>query len=69
MRRRRNINQGGVETTTFLVYLKKSKRLYEAYKKQYMSNPFDSTTIDTGNELISKIVAENKEMGRDDHIN
>ena len=27
------------------------------------------TTIDTGNELISKIAAENKETGRDDHIN
>ena len=25
-----------------------------------MSNPFDSTTLDTGNELISKIAAENK---------
>ena len=37
-----------------------SKSLYEAYKKQYMSNPFDSTTLDTGNELISKMAAENK---------
>ena len=25
-----------------------------------MSNPFDSTTLDTGNELISKMAAENK---------
>ena len=32
-----------------------SKSIYEAYKKQYMSNPFDSTTLDTGNELISKM--------------
>ena len=24
-----------------------SKSLYEAYKKQYMSNPFDSTILDT----------------------
>ena len=31
-----------------------SKSLYEAFKKQYMSNPFDSTTLDTGNKLISK---------------
>ena len=38
-----------------------SKSLYEAYKKQHMSNPFDSTTLDTGNELISK-----KEAGIDD---
>ena len=37
-----------------------SKRLYEAYKKEYMHNPFDSTTLDTGNELISKMAAENK---------
>ena len=37
-----------------------SKSLYEAYKKQYMSNPFDSTTLDTGNQLISKMAAENK---------
>ena len=38
-----------------------SKSLYEAYKKQHMSNPFDSTTLDTGNDLISK-----KEAGIDD---
>ena len=37
-----------------------SKILYEAYKKQYMSNPFDSKTLYTGNELISKMTAENK---------
>ena len=37
-----------------------SKSLYQAYKKQYMTNPFDCTTLDTGNELISKITAENK---------
>ena len=37
-----------------------SKSLYEAYKKQYMSNLFDSTTLDTGNELISKMAVENK---------
>ena len=36
------------------------KSLYEAYKKEYISIPFDSMTLDTGNELISKMVAENK---------
>ena len=36
------------------------KNLYEAYKKQYMSNPFDSTILDTDNELISNMAAENK---------
>ena len=34
--------------------------LYGAYEKQYMCNPIDSTTLDTGNELISRMVAENK---------
>ena len=43
-----------------------SKSLYEAYKKQYMSNPFVGSTLDTGNEMIS---GEQEEMGRDDHIN
>ena len=37
-----------------------SNSLYEAYKKQYMSNPFDSTTLDTANKLISKMAVENK---------
>ena len=37
-----------------------SKNLYEAYKKQYMSNLFDSTTLDTGNELANKMAVENK---------
>ena len=37
-----------------------SKSLYEAYKKQNMRNPFDSTTLDTGNEQINKMAAENK---------
>ena len=40
------------------------KSLY-TYKKQYMSNPFDSTTLDAGNELISKIAAENKRRWED----
>ena len=47
----RNIYRGGVETTT--------------YKNQYMSNPFDSTTLDTGNELISKMTAENKKRWKE----
>ena len=42
-----------------------TKSLYEAYKKQYMGNPFDSTTVDTGNELISKMAAENKRRWED----
>ena len=42
------------------VLSEESKTLNETYKKQYMSNPFDSTTLDTGNDLISKMAAENK---------
>ena len=41
---------------------KESKSLYHAYKKQYMSNHFDSMTLDTGNELIGKMAAENKRI-------
>ena len=37
-----------------------SKSLYEAYKKQYMSNPFDSTTLDADNEKISMMSAKNR---------
>ena len=37
-----------------------SKTLYEIYQQQYMSNLFDSTTLDTGNELIRNMAAENK---------
>ena len=44
---------GGVEATTFYILSEESKSLYEAYKKQYVSNPFDSTTLETGNKLIS----------------
>ena len=47
------------------VLSEESKSLYEAYKKQYMSNPFDSRTLDTGNELISKMAAENKRRWED----
>ena len=36
---------------------KESKSIYEAYKKHHMSYPFDNTTLDIGNELISKNAA------------
>ena len=49
---------------------KELKSICEAYKKQYMGNPFDSMTLDTGNELISKTAVDHKrrweETGRDD---
>ena len=47
---------------------KESKSLYEAYKKQYISNPLDSTTLDTGNDMISKMRWQRRTRG-DDHIN
>ena len=37
-----------------------SRSLNEEYKKQYQSNPFDDTTLDTGNQLFSKMAADNK---------
>ena len=37
-----------------------SKSLYEAYKKQYLIDPFCETTIDTGNTLIGKMEDEKK---------
>ena len=43
-----------------------SQSLYEAYKKQYSSNPFAEGTLETGNKLIDTIKEE--EMGRGHHI-
>ena len=37
-----------------------SKSLYEAYKKQYSSNPIGESTIDTGNKLIDTMKEEKK---------
>ena len=37
-----------------------SKSLYEAYKKQYLIDPFGETTIDTGNTLIDNMKDEKK---------
>ena len=38
----------------------KSKSLYEAYKKQYSSNPFAEGTLETGNKLIDTMKEERK---------
>ena len=38
----------------------KNLRAYMRHTRQYMSNPFDSTTLDTGNQLISKMEVDNK---------
>ena len=37
-----------------------SKSLYEEYKKQYASDPFDNSTIDTGNALMNNMKEEKK---------
>ena len=37
-----------------------SKSLYEAYKKQYSSNPFGDGTIESGNTLLEKMSEEKK---------
>ena len=37
-----------------------SKSLYEAYKKQYSSNPFDDRTIDSGNRLLDRMSEEKR---------
>ena len=37
-----------------------SQNLHEAYKKQYLIDPFGETTIDTGNKFIDKMNVEKK---------
>ena len=47
----------------------KSKNLYEAYKQQYSSNPFDNKTMESGNLLLDKITRREEEnMGGSHHI-
>ena len=37
-----------------------SKNLYEAYKQQYSSNPFDNRTMESGNLLLDKMTEEKR---------
>ena len=39
-----------------------SKNLYEAYKQQYSSNPFDNRTMESGNLLLDKMTEEKKKI-------
>ena len=39
-----------------------SKNLYEAYKQQYSSNPFDNRTMESGNLLLDKMTKENRKI-------
>ena len=41
-----------------------SKNLYEAYKQQYSSNPFDNRTMESGNLLLDKMTEEKRKYGR-----
>ena len=40
----------------------KSKNLYEAYKQQYSSNPFDNRTMESGNLLLDKMTEEKRKI-------
>ena len=52
----------GPSTTNHIPGLsEESKSLYEEYKKQYASNPFDNGIIETGNTLMNNMKEE--EMG------
>ena len=42
-----------------------SKSLYEEYKKQYASDPFDNGTIETGNALMNNMKGEKKKKWED----
>ena len=55
----RHIEKGCI-SQYIIVLSEESKSLYNAYRKQYIRNHFDSTSLDTGKEMISKIAAENK---------
>ena len=47
----------GRQTTTTS---EEAKSLYEEYKKQYASDPFDNGTIETGNALMNNMKEEKK---------
>ena len=39
-----------------------SKNLYEAFKQQYSSNPFDNRTMESGNLLLDKMTEEKRKI-------
>ena len=53
-------------SSVVLLPKKESQSLYEAYKKQYSSNPFAEGTLETGNKLID--TRKEEEMERGHHI-
>ena len=56
-----DIYQEDVELITFRGLTDESKNLYEAYKQQYSSNPFDNRTMESGNLLLDKMTEEKRE--------
>ena len=52
------IFQEDVEQNYLSGLSEESQSLYEEYKKQYASNPFDNGTIETGNVLMNNMKEE-----------
>ena len=50
----------GCRTNHIFSLSEESKSLYEEYKKQYASDPFDNGTIETGNALMNNMKEEKK---------
>ena len=42
-----------------------SKNLYEAYKQQYSSNPFDNRTMESGNLLLDNMTEEKRKIWKE----
>ena len=60
---RRNIPRG-CRTNYIHGLAEESQSLYEAYTKQYSSNPFAERTLETGNKLIDTMKEEKKKRRR-----
>ena len=58
---RRHIPRG-CRTDYFQRLTDESKNLYEAYKQQYSSNPFDNRTMESGNLLLDKMTEEKRKI-------
>ena len=63
---RRHIPRG-CRTNYIPGLMEESQSLYEAYKKQYSSNPFAKGTMDTGNKLIDTMKEEKKKRWEEVH--
>ena len=47
---------------TYKLYERMISDLYEAYKQQYSSNPFDNRTMESGNLLLDKMTEEKRKI-------